>query len=227
VALLERHTSIQPGAKWLDIGCQIGQFIKFLRARHRIDATGVDNFEATNVREVCRKYFHVDIKEPREVLDDSWRYHFRWVDKGFNLDERFSFISALEVLEHMLDTDAFLEECRNHLQDGGHLVISTPNLNSLRNRVGFPFGAYPNGLEYRMIIHHVRLYNAPILKSHVEEHGFRLVAMAGVNFVPAKFLTSRIVRAIDARLADRFPNLCGNLIAIFKMTSKRGRATEK
>ena len=202
--------------KWLDIGCQIGQFIKYVGVRHRIDATGVDNFEAANVREVCRKYFHLDIRDPDEVLDDSWRYHCRLVDKGFDLTERYGFISALEVLEHMLDTDAFLDECRHHIEDGGHLVISTPNLNSLRNRIGFPFGAYPNGLEYRMIIHHVRLYNAPALKSHVEEHGFRLVAMTGVNFLPARFLKHRIVRTIDKRLANLLPSLCGNLIALFE-----------
>lgn len=217
VSLIERHLTISPGARWLDVGCQIGQFIKFLQARHQVAATGIDDFEAANAVEVCRKYFHVEIKSPGEVIDGSWRYLCRRVDEvGFAVDEKFSFISAFEILEHMVDTDAFLMECRAHLEDGGHLVLSTPNINSLRNRVQVPFGEYPNGLEYRTVIHHVRLYNVPALKSHLAEHGFEHVAMSGVNFLPIRFMKYKAIRELDAHLAHRFPSLCGNIIAIFR-----------
>ena len=216
LSLIDRHVAIPPRARWLDVGCQIGQFIKFLQARHPVVATGIDDFDAADAVEVCRRYFHIEIRTPGEAIDGSWRYLCRRVDQvGFVVDEKFSFISALEILEHMVDTDAFLEECRAHLEDGGHLVLSTPNINSLRNRVQVPFGAYPNGLEYRTLIHHVRLYNVPILKSHLAEHGFELVAMSGVNFLPIRFMKYKAVRALDARLADHFPSLCGNIIAIF------------
>ena len=217
VSLLERHTPPPIGAKWLDVGCQIGQFLKLLQAKYQIVPTGIDDFDESNVVEVCRKYLRLEIKEAREVINDSWRYLSRKIDKtGFNINEKFPFISALEVLEHMVDTDAFLSECRNHLEDNGYLIISTPNINSLRNRVQIPFGVYPAGMEYRNVIHHVRLYNVRALKSHLKEHGFEVVAMAGVNFLPARFLRYGLVRKIDARLANLFPSLCGNIIGVFK-----------
>ena len=87
--------------------------------------------------------------------DGLWRYFHRDLAEGIHLHERFQFISALEVLEHMVDTDAFLKDCNEHLQSNGYLVLSTPNINSLRNRLTVPLGKYPAGLEYRNVIHHV------------------------------------------------------------------------
>lgn len=221
ISLLERHADIPVRSRWLDVGCQIGQFLRRLDARHEIISTGIDNFDQSNLVGVCREYFNIDITDPSEVFDDSWRYLCRLVDKvGFDIREKFDFISAMEILEHMVDTDAFLEECREHLEVGGHLIISTPNINSLRNRIQVPLGVYPAGMEYRNKIHHVRLYNVPALKSHLKEHGFDCVALTGASFLPARWLRHSLVRTIDARLADLFPALCGNIIGVFKLQSR-------
>ena len=217
ISLLERHTPVPAGSKWLDVGCQLGQFLGRVQARYRIIPTGIDNFDECDVIAICRKYFNIQITDSRKVINDSWRYLFRHVDQtGFDIDEEFHFVSALEILEHMIDTDAFLEECRKHMNDEGYLIISTPNINSLRNRIQVPFGAYPAGLEYRNKIHHVRLYNVPALISHLKEHGFELVALTGASFLPARWLRHKLVRMIDTRLSDLFPALCGNIIGIFR-----------
>ncbi len=217
LSLLERsQVAVPNGSRWLDLGCQIGQFLKLLQTRYQISPTGIDDFDEDNVIEVCRKHMRLEIKSADEVLDPSWRYLSRRIDKmGFDIKEKFSFISALEIIEHMIDTDAFIKECRDHLEDGGYLVVSTPNINSLRNRLVVPLGFYPSGMEYRTINHHVRLYNAATLKSHVEEYGFRLVAMSGGNFLPMRFLRRGFLRRIDDLLSGRFPSFCGCIIAIF------------
>ncbi len=218
IALLARHASVPAGSRWLDVGCQLGQFFSRLQTRYQVIPTGIDNFQEGNLIEVCAKHFDIEIRHASEVLDGSWRYLSRLVDKGgFGIDEKFDFISALEILEHMIDTDAFLQECRDHLAQGGYLIISTPNINSLRNRIQVPFGAYPAGMEYRNKIHHVRLYNAQVLRSHLREHGFELVAMAGASFLPARWLRHRLVRFVDCRLSDLLPAICGNLIGIFRL----------
>jgi 2-polyprenyl-3-methyl-5-hydroxy-6-metoxy-1,4-benzoquinol methylase len=217
LSVIERNqVPVPDGSRWLDLGCQIGQFLKLIQTRYRISPTGVDDFDENNVVEVCRKHMRLEIKSASEVLNPSWRYLSRRIDRtGFDIQEKFSFISALEIIEHMIDTDAFIKECRVHLEEGGYLVISTPNINSLRNRLTVPLGLYPSGMEYRTINHHVRLYNAATLKSHVEEYGFRLVAMSGVNLLPMRFLRSGLLRRIDHLLSDLFPSLCGGIIAIF------------
>ena len=219
IALLEAHAPIPSGATWLDLGCQLGQFLHRVLAEHDILATGIDDFEPGNVAEVCRKYFQIELGDPSQVFTASWRYLCRDIARGgFGVDEKFRYISALEILEHMVDTDAFLNECRRHLEPGGFLVVTTPNINSLRNRVMVPLGRYPAGMEYRNKIHHVRLYNADTLVSHLGEHGFRAIALAGVSFVPARALANPGVRAVDAVVASRVPSLCGNLIGLFQST---------
>jgi 2-polyprenyl-3-methyl-5-hydroxy-6-metoxy-1,4-benzoquinol methylase len=220
ISLIEREqVSIPIGIKWLDVGSQIGQFLKLLQARYKILPTGIDDFDENNVIEVCRKHMQLELKSVSEVLNSSWRYLSRRIERtGFDIQEKFPFISALEIIEHMIDTDAFIKECRTHLEDSGYLVVSTPNINSLRNRVKVPLGFYPSGMEYRTIDHHVRLYNAASLKSHIEEHGFRLIAVSGVNFLPKRFLRNNLITRIDNLLADFFPSLCGNIIALFEAT---------
>lgn len=219
VDAVEKHIALRPGAKWLDLGCQWGQFLSVARARFDIQAHGIDDFPKESVIEVCRK-FNVGVEDERLIFDGSWSYYDRRIhETGLALAEKFDIISALEIIEHMVDTDVFLDECNKHLVERGHLVITTPNINSLRNRVTVPLGAYPAGLEYRTQIHHVRLYNAPTLTAHAKMHGFSLVNMVGVSFFPLKTLQSSAVRFVDRRLSDALPGLCGNLLAIFrKMT---------
>jgi 2-polyprenyl-3-methyl-5-hydroxy-6-metoxy-1,4-benzoquinol methylase len=217
IAAVNSCVAVHSGATWLDVGCQMGQFLKVVQQNYGATVYGIDDFESRNAVEVCRKYLKMNIDSPEEIFDGSWHYFCRRIDQvGFALDKKFDMISALEVLEHMIDTDAFLEECRNHLASAGWLIITTPNINSLRNRVTVPLGTYPNGIEYRTVIHHVRLYNAANLKSHVESHGFRLVKMSGVSFLPRRTLVGVTVKGIDHQLSKLLPSLCGNLIGVFQ-----------
>lgn len=208
---------VAPGGKWLDLGCQLGQFLSVVRADLQVERAGVDQFRREEAVGLAAKYFQLAIERPEDVLDPSWRYFTREIDKGgIAIGERFNVVSALEILEHMVDTDAFLQTCSDHLEPGGLLVISTPNINSLRNRVQVPLGKYPAGLEYRNVIHHVRLYNLDNLVSHMADHGFERVAVRGVTFFRMRWLRVAPIRAIDRFLADRIPSLCGNLIGVFR-----------
>lgn len=217
LSMLGRYVPEPVQGTWLDVGCQIGQFLNLVTAKYGVIPTGIDDFHEGNVVEVCRRYLNLEISKPSDVLNDSWRYFSRRIDQtGFDLEEKFEFISALEVIEHMVDTDAFIRECRSHLKDDGYFIVTTPNINSLRNRIQVPLGIYPSSIEYRNVIHHVRIYNPKMLKSHVEEYGFKLVAMSGVNFLPRRMLGIKYLGKIDPLLCDLAPSLCGNVIAIFK-----------
>lgn len=217
LATLDKCTTVPPGAKWLDVGCQMGQFLKVVAAKYGAAPAGIDDFVENDAVEVCRKYLRLVIDRPSDIFDGSWRYFTRRIDQtGFALNEKFDFVSALEVLEHMVDTDAFIDECRNHLASDGWLIISTPNINSLRNRIAVPLGRYPAALEYRTLVHHVRLYNAGILKEHIESHGFKLQRMAGTSFLPRHLARGSVARRIDVGLSETTPQLCGDLIAVFR-----------
>lgn len=196
LSLVDQVFPVPQETNWLDLGCHQGQFIRLLLKKYPIQVTGIDNWNE-------------NLKH-----DEGWRYIQADIDKNFPVDEQFAAISALEVIEHMIDTDNFLENCNKHLRYDGILVLSTPNINSLRNRVIVPFGFYPVGLEYRNRIHHVRLYNVQTLKSHLGEHGFRVIHIEGVSFLPQGLIRYQWLRRLSEVAADQFPQLCNNVIVL-------------
>ncbi len=213
---IDPHVPKNEKISWLDTGCQMGQFLTLVRQRYDCDAYGIDDFAQDKVVEVCKKYLSLEINHADEIME-GWNYTQRQIDKdGISLDRTFHVISGLEVIEHIIDTDAFLAECRLHLKDNGLLVFSTPNFNSLRNRLTVPLGFYPTGPEYRTVIHHVRVYKADALTQHVESFGFRRLAIGGVTWLPVRWLKTPFMRTLDRMLADSLPSFAGNLIAVFQ-----------
>ena len=52
-------------------------------------------------------------------------------------------VIAGEIVEHLFNARKFLEECFRVLSPGGILVLSTPNMTSLKNRLRVLFGKIP------------------------------------------------------------------------------------
>jgi 2-polyprenyl-3-methyl-5-hydroxy-6-metoxy-1,4-benzoquinol methylase len=184
--------------RWFDLGCHQGQFLQFLAERFGIvRSTGADDWPAS-------------LRDGQEL---GWDYIQADFERGLPETEAMDVISALEVLEHITDTDRFLSEVYQRLRPGGWLLLSTPNINSLRNRITVPLGAYPSGLEYRNVIHHVRLYNPRVLRAHLASKGFSEIRMRGVSFLPMRFLA--LGRSgLSQALADLLPQLCNNFVAV-------------
>lgn len=210
LCLLERVApgEVGTGTRWFDIGCNSGAFLRAVVDRYAPHASGCDVYRAADKEE--RKY------ECYQLTDNS-RWSYRQVDVAREADwgGTFDVISALEVIEHMDDTDLFLDRVRDHLADDGLLVVTTPNVNNLRNRVFVPFGRYPVGLEYRNIIHHVRLYNVKALRTHFAAHGFVVLGVQGVQMLPQRWLIrSAPLRWWSERVANALPQLATNVIVI-------------
>lgn len=183
--------------RWFDLGCHQGQLLQFLNDRFGIvRPLGADDWVASL----------------RDGQEFGWDYVQADFERGLPESEPMDVISALEVLEHITDTDRFLSEVYQRLKPGGWFLLSTPNISSLRNRITVPFGAYPTGLEYRNIIHHVRLYNPRVLAAHLASKGFSGIRMRGVSFLPMRFFA--LGRSgLSCGLADLFPQLCNNFVA--------------
>ncbi|MFH9854439.1 methyltransferase domain-containing protein [Streptomyces althioticus] len=122
-----------------------------------------------------------------------------------------------EVLEHLVDPDAALDEIRRVLRPGGHLMLSTPNLAAWYNRALLLAGVQPvfsevslrgiHGRPGTEVVGHLRLYTARALRKFVAASGFTVVALAGAPFhgVP------RTLRPLD-RLACAAPALASILL---------------
>ena len=208
--LLERLApgEVGTGTRWFDIGCHSGAFLRALVECYGVDASGCDVYQAADKEE--RKY------ECYQLTDNS-RWSYRQIDVACEPDwgGTFDVISALEVIEHIIDTDQFLDRVRGHLVDGGLFVLTTPNINNLRNRLFVPIGRYPVTLEYRNIIHHVRLYNIRALRDHFAAHGFSVLGIRGVQMLPQRWLIrSAPLRWWSELMANAMPQLATNVIVI-------------
>lgn len=133
-------------------------------------------------------------------------------------DKSFDLVIALEVIEHLYDTDFFLDEIRRVLKPKGYLILSTPNLASLSNRLKLLFGRYPKNLEYsRQGAGHIHLYTHQILNQQVKSHHFNLLKLSSVNppdpFITKKFYPASL-RRLSFALGDLLPSLGSSLILL-------------
>ncbi|MFF4521586.1 class I SAM-dependent methyltransferase [Streptomyces bluensis] len=122
-----------------------------------------------------------------------------------------------EVIEHLVDPDAALDEIRRVLRPGGHLMLSTPNLAAWYNRALLLAGVQPvfsevslraiHGRPGREVVGHLRLYTARALREFVAASGFEVVGLRGAPFhgVP------RPLRPLD-RLACAVPSAASILL---------------
>jgi len=194
VGVTERDT-------WVDLGCHHGQFLAVLSGAHDATWIGMDDWDLKGAMPFTSfRYYQTDL------AGNEW--------PAYLPPESVRFVSALEVIEHMTDTDRFLRAVKSVSLPDAYLVLSTPNINSLRNRILVPFGVYPASLEYRNVIHHVRLFNVANLKALLSEHGFVVRNCIGVSFLPERMLRFPFLRYVSEKLAERLPQLCGNIIVI-------------
>lgn len=97
-----------------------------------------------------------------------------------------------EVIEHVANTDALLEEIFRVLKPGGHLLVSTPNLAAWFNRLALLIGVQPafSEVSYKKIygrpgsdvVGHLRLFTYRSLREFIVDGGFKIVHFEGVTF---------------------------------------------
>jgi 2-polyprenyl-3-methyl-5-hydroxy-6-metoxy-1,4-benzoquinol methylase len=61
--------------------------------------------------------------------------------------QSFDLIFACEVIEDLVDTDAFVKELYRCVRPGGSVLITTPNLVSFENRLRLLLGIYPRAAD--------------------------------------------------------------------------------
>ena len=119
-------------------------------------------------------------------------------------------ILAGEILEHLYDPDRFLQECRRALRPNGVLVVTTPNLAALQDRIGFIIGRSPRHVD----CHHE--YRRLHIRQFTKESLVKAVSLAGL--VPLDTTANFVVwrtsgRRVSSRMLARFlPGLGATLV---------------
>lgn len=116
-----------------------------------------------------------------------------------------------ELIEHLFDTGALLTECHRVLRPGGCLVLTTPNLAGLQDRIGFLFGRSPRHVDplHAYLRLHIRPFTKGMLLTALRQHGFAPFAVRG-NQVVFRWHSGRRLRL--RRPARWFPGLGGSLV---------------
>lgn len=205
------------GGALLDVGCGTGVFL-----------ASVD--EAFSLADRGWKLHGVDYSEFQ--LDAARRRPYEFaqcnVEDGLPFEDGvFDVVFCGELIEHLYDPDAFLDECHRVMAPEGHLVMTTPNLQAWYNRLLFLVGVQPVFYEastrsthigagpLRHLkrgsapVGHIRLLNARALRDLVASRGFRVTELRGAvfNALPGP------AKAVD-RLFNRVPSLASILVVL-------------
>jgi len=130
---------------------------------------------------------------------------------------------AGEIIEHIFDTEFFIEELLRVTKPGGHLIISTPNLGAWINRIALLLGTQPfftevgvrksnQGSFLRKITTpagHIRNFTQSSLKDLLERCGWTVKSMEG-----AALLTAKSVLWLDKIISHNFPSFATDLVFI-------------
>ena len=178
-------------AATLDIGCGTGWLARRLGDASGTAVTGVDVLPA--------------------VLAEGWTYVVADVTRRLPFAAgSFDCVVAGEIIEHVPDPDAVLEELYRVTTPGGTLVVSTPNMVSWANRLLVPMGIQPLGTETSSVVAlgrrlrvlgqgnrvqgHLKVFTHRALGEILDRYGFEVTERHGM---PAEF-------PFPVSLVDRF-----------------------
>ncbi len=185
---------IGTGKKVLDIGCYDGTVTKLIKDKGN-DVTGLEiSDEAIVLAKV----------KDLQIIKADLSQEFPVPDNAFDV------VFAGEVIEHIFDTDGFLQEISRVLKNNGHLVLTTPNLATFGRRLLLLFGKNPlieNSIRDKNSSGHIRYFTKGSLSELLCSNGFKIDKLVSnvVNFNLSGTLRSRL-------LAKLFPTLGSILI---------------
>lgn len=117
-----------------------------------------------------------------------------------------------ELIEHLFLPQKLLSECYRVLKPSGIIVITTPNIATLQDRVRFLFGRAPRHINplHDYIRLHIRPFTPELLERVIRDSGFILRSLRS-NYVDFHIAGRRYNIPFVARI---FPRLGGTIILV-------------
>jgi methionine biosynthesis protein MetW len=182
----------------VDLGCGPGHLCKYISEKG-YPVTGVDISD--NSLELVRQK---GIKAVKANLQEKLPFE----------DNELDIVIATEVIEHIYDTESFMEEIKRITKPGGSIIITTPNVASLARRFMLFFGKNPY-LDYKLsgTAGHIRYFTFRSMKDFMRQFGLQIVSLEteAVNLSGSGKLNSRFLGRI-------FPRLGKTIICVCKKT---------
>ena len=159
--------SIGRGKRVLDVGCLGGQVSRLIR----------DSNNEVMCIEANAKAAEVARSRGLDVLVAN-------VEDGIPCESAsFDAICAAEIVEHLYDTKMFFQEAARVLRAHGVFVFTTPNLNSIENRIRVARGHYLGMAGAYPEDHwggHIRVFNLEKIEELCGQTGFMIEKVGGI-----------------------------------------------
>lgn len=96
--------------------------------------------------------------------------------------KRPGFVVFLEVLEHLSNPELGIRNISNHIENGGYMVLTTPNPFSAESKFTMLFKNNLYAFQPKHLIeHHVYVPLPHIVQFHLENNGFRVLELATIG----------------------------------------------
>jgi len=155
----------------LDVGCGDGSIAKLIKANGN-NVYGLENSSGA-VQLAFEK--GISVKE-FNVEEEKW--------PGFGF--KFDVVFAGEIIEHLFNTDKFLQNIYSVLKDDGCLVLTTPNIATLGRRIMLLLGINPliETTARENDAGHIRYFTKASLVKLLIENGFMVTRFQSdvINF---------------------------------------------
>lgn len=162
---------INKGDKILKIGCGFGNYFEYyLKKTDKI--VGID-ISKNNI-DYCKKRYK-----------NKMTFLVKDADKKFDFqDNSFDIVVTADTIEHLYNRYNFIKEVYRVLKTGGKLIVITPNLVKLRNRIKVLLGEYPGTAGTRPDLEmydggHVNNFTFKTLRELGEQNGFKVIKEYG------------------------------------------------
>ena len=136
---------------FLDIGCGRGEVLKSVNYKYK---SGLD-FNNSNLSQAKNNLPYANFYLT-DIMD-------------FKTDKRYGLIYAGEIIEHVTEPDKFLTKCYDLLEDGGTMVLDTPNICALYKRLKCMLGINPQPPSM-----HIQCFTKRSLVSIAKDVGFEI-----------------------------------------------------
>lgn len=158
---------VRPASTVLDIGCGPG-FMSRELARHGVHTISLDRYIDASTRECSHKAIETDIEE-----------------FDFSDSSKVDTILLLDVIEHLVSPELFLQRVRNrYCEDAPEMVITTGNIAFLPIRLALLCGQFNYGKRGILDLTHTRLFTFASLRRLLVQSGYDVVTVSGL---PAPF----------------------------------------
>ena len=148
----------------LDVGCYIGNEVRFF-SNLNFKVSGVDVNENALIK-------------ARKKSPDLHFYQLNFENTPSK--EKYNSIYLFDVIEHIFDYKNMLKNIVKSLNKNGNLIITTPNMLSLKNRLEIlvgksrPFNTFP----------HIRFFTPQTIRKELESQGLDVVFLKTYSKYP-------------------------------------------